>query len=119
MATPAGRKAVHGFLLSEGVYTTFDAPGVAITFLSGVNDRGQIVGFTNSDLAGTPVVHGFLLDDGRRGSVHADRLPGRVRRNGGIWHRRPRPDRRRLREPRCRAGWPARSHADADDDVGL
>ena len=75
MATP-GPAAVHGFLLSEGVYTTFDAPAVAITFPSGINDRGQIVGFTNSDLAGTPVVHGFLLANGAEGPFTPIDFPG-------------------------------------------
>ena len=37
----------HGFLLSEGVFTTFDAPfaGVAITPFGRINNSGQIAGY--------------------------------------------------------------------------
>src|SRR5262249_13340269 len=34
----------HGFLLSEGRYTTIDVPGSTLTELLGINDAGQIVG---------------------------------------------------------------------------
>ena len=49
----------HGFLLSSGVYTTIDAPGAeGYTFASGINDLGQIVGYS----IGSTGVTGFLYD---------------------------------------------------------
>ena len=62
--------------------------------------------------------HGFLLDKGVEGPFTPIDFPGAPRTGAfgindrgqivGIYH-----------EPRCRAGWPAEPHADADDDVGL
>lgn len=37
-------KKVHGFLFSNGTYTTIDVPGAAITQARGINSRGDIVG---------------------------------------------------------------------------
>ena len=37
---------MNGFLLSSGTYTTIDYPGSTTTILSGINDKGQIVGYT-------------------------------------------------------------------------
>jgi probable HAF family extracellular repeat protein len=37
--------ALHSFLKDGDMFTTFDVPGAASTFASGINDRGQIVGF--------------------------------------------------------------------------
>ena len=34
----------HGFLYTNGVFTTIDAPGAVDTFLTGINDAGEIVG---------------------------------------------------------------------------
>jgi probable HAF family extracellular repeat protein len=60
----------HGFLLDNGSYTTFDAPGHIIGWADlipfpggriGINNSGQIVG-AYGDASG--VVHGFLLDQG-------------------------------------------------------
>lgn len=42
----------HGFLLSGGAYTTIDYPRVAATFLTGINDKGMIVGYTSSGTFG-------------------------------------------------------------------
>jgi probable HAF family extracellular repeat protein len=55
--------AVHGFIWSNGRFSQFDAPGssqtaafgVSGTFINGINDRGDIVGFYSD---GTKV-HGF------------------------------------------------------------
>jgi probable HAF family extracellular repeat protein len=47
----------HGFLLSQGIYTTVDFPGAVVTTPSGINDAGQIVGgYVDS----SGVSHGFL-----------------------------------------------------------
>ena len=47
----------HGFVLSDGQYTTIDVPGAADTAALGINDAGQIVGeYTGG--------HGFLLSNG-------------------------------------------------------
>jgi hypothetical protein len=45
-----GGIAVHGFLLSSGVYSQLDCPGAAQTVVHGMNDVGQIVGGTDNDL---------------------------------------------------------------------
>ena len=48
---------VHGFLDSNGTFTTLDPTGAAFTEAFGVNNRGQIVGvYVDS----TPQQHGFL-----------------------------------------------------------
>jgi probable HAF family extracellular repeat protein len=54
----------HGFLLSDGQYTTLDDPnaGVFGTSAEGINDRGQIVGVYN-DVNGYR--HGFVLSHGQ------------------------------------------------------
>jgi hypothetical protein len=47
----------HGFLLSRGVFTSFDFPGAIFTDAAGVNPGGIIVGvYVDS----TNVVHGFI-----------------------------------------------------------
>lgn len=48
---------VHGLLLSEGIFTSIDAPGAVETVAFGINDNGQIVG-VYADASGRP--HGFL-----------------------------------------------------------
>jgi hypothetical protein len=47
----------HGFLLSGGEFTSIDFPGASGTVASGINPRGDIVGFYVSAGVG----HGFLL----------------------------------------------------------
>ena len=47
----------QGFLIHNGALTTINAPGASTTFLSAINDLGQIVGFTNG-------ANGFLLSSG-------------------------------------------------------
>jgi probable HAF family extracellular repeat protein len=51
---------VHGFLYSDGTYTTIDPPGGTLTNADAINASGQIVGFFND--AG--VRHGVLYSDG-------------------------------------------------------
>jgi len=52
-----GAGAAHGFLLSNGTYTTIDVPGAVVTNAFGINNAGQIVGYY-IDASG--VAHGFL-----------------------------------------------------------
>jgi len=39
---------LHGFLLSQGSFTTIDYPGAIDTRLTGINPEGQIVGQDNA-----------------------------------------------------------------------
>jgi uncharacterized membrane protein len=48
---------MHGFLLSGGVYTTIDFPGSTETLISGINDNGQMVGWSTNGSTFT----GFLV----------------------------------------------------------
>lgn len=52
-------KKTHGFLLSDGVFTTIDVPGAASTLARGINARGDVVG-TYVDAA--KLTHGFLAE---------------------------------------------------------
>ena len=70
-----GQPAQHGFLLSNGVYTTFDAPGAVGTFPAGINNRAQIVGTTIDDPTGT-TRRGFLLAMGAKGPFTPIAFPG-------------------------------------------
>src|SRR5262249_38909232 len=77
---------VHGFLYSDGVYTTIDDPLGNYTVAFGINNKGQIVGYYN-DSSGA---HGFdltllgqystgnfsLASDGHGGTVVTDPLVG-------------------------------------------
>jgi probable HAF family extracellular repeat protein len=54
---------VHGFLLDQGSYNTFDVPGAISTPTSGINDSGQIVGAGITSI-GPTYGDGFLLDNG-------------------------------------------------------
>lgn len=49
---------VHGFLLSEGVYTTIDFPGAIATLCCGVNSSDALVGPYFDSVGGG--IHGFL-----------------------------------------------------------
>lgn len=47
----------HGFLLSNGVFASFDFPGAILTDAAGINPGGIIVGvYVDS----ANVVHGFI-----------------------------------------------------------
>jgi len=54
--------AFHGFLLSDGQFSTIDFPGAINTTANGINPRGDIVGRHD-----TPdgVSHGYLLSGGQ------------------------------------------------------
>jgi uncharacterized membrane protein len=66
---------VHGFLRDRtGRFRTIDRPGAAATYVTGVNDRGQLVGISGEgpdDLGLKP--RGFLLDRGVYAEIN---LPG-------------------------------------------
>jgi probable HAF family extracellular repeat protein len=48
------KERLHGFLLSGGTYFTIDDPlGVDVSFASGINGSGQIVGDTTTPAANT------------------------------------------------------------------
>jgi probable HAF family extracellular repeat protein len=47
---PTDPEAVDGFLLSNGDYTTFDAPGAGITLPFAINNRGHIVVSTTAGM---------------------------------------------------------------------
>jgi uncharacterized membrane protein len=66
---------LRGFLLSKGVYTTFDVEGVPFTSPNGINNRGQIAGYTAVDLVQTEL-HGFLLANGVKGPFTPIDVPG-------------------------------------------
>jgi len=53
--------ARHGFILNNGVYTSYDKPGAVRTLLTGINNQGKIVGFYRDIHL---VAHGFTLFDG-------------------------------------------------------
>jgi probable HAF family extracellular repeat protein len=57
----------HGYLLSDGHYTTLDAPGAVSTIALGINDHGQIVGYS---IDSSGVTHGFLLSHGQYTSIN-------------------------------------------------
>jgi hypothetical protein len=51
----------HGFLLHDGQLTRIDVPGAIVTLISGINNRGEIVGgyldanFSGHTFLGTPI----------------------------------------------------------------
>jgi hypothetical protein len=62
-------------VLSKGVFTRFDAPGVPAIFPFGLNDRGQIVGSAYRDPAAT-AGRGFLLAKRPSGGFTPINFPG-------------------------------------------
>ena len=55
-------KVVHGFVLSDGQFTTIDAPaGATYTNVTGINSRGETVG--RYTVGG--VTHAYLLSGGQ------------------------------------------------------
>jgi hypothetical protein len=64
-----------GFVLDRGRFTTFSVPGAPITLPFGINDQGQIVGYSFSDPT-APTPSGFLRD--ARGRFTAINRPGAI-----------------------------------------
>ena len=58
--SPDGEKTI-GFTLIDGVYSTYDFPGSNNTYLYGLNNRGQAVGFYEG---ADEVAHGLIVHDG-------------------------------------------------------
>ena len=52
---------IHGFVLSNGKYTTIDYPGAEGTEVLGINDSGVMVGI---DTTSDGLVHGWILQNG-------------------------------------------------------
>jgi uncharacterized membrane protein len=68
--------SIAAFLLDRGRYTTIEAPepGVELAPI-GINNRGQIAGYTAVDLVQTEL-HGFLLAEGVEGDFTPIDFPG-------------------------------------------
>ena len=77
-------------------------PARPFTLPPGINNRGQIVGIYSERRCPEPSPR---VPAGQRhhGPFTPIDFPG-APQHRGVRHQRPRPDRRRLREPRCRAG---------------
>jgi type II secretory pathway pseudopilin PulG len=69
------RIGFHGFVWERGRFTTIDAPGAVGTFVSDINNRGQIVGSAYRD-PGATAGRGFLLAKGPRGAFTPINFPG-------------------------------------------
>ena len=70
------RSLTPGFLLQRGRYTTIEVPGATVeTAPTGINNRGQIVGFSVSNPAAA-TARGFLLARGVNGPFTPVRFPG-------------------------------------------
>jgi uncharacterized membrane protein len=67
-ALPSAPTQRHGFLLKDGVYSSFDPPGSLFTNALGINERGDIVGryctLSRCRPPGNGDYRGFLLRDG-------------------------------------------------------
>jgi len=83
-------KKTHGFLLSDGVFTTIDVREAGNTMARGINARGDIVGsyqiIPPTKLGGD--IHGFLLRDGALTTFthpdHLNTIPQRISAKGVI-----------------------------------
>jgi hypothetical protein len=57
----------HGFLLSNGTFTTIDAPGSTFTAATGINPQGDILGIYQDSISLN--LHGFLLSKGKFSTI--------------------------------------------------
>lgn len=62
---------IHGFVWDGGTFTQIDAPDADITYLHGINNRGQVVGHSRKDIFA--LAHGFLWANGQFTSLD---IPG-------------------------------------------
>jgi uncharacterized membrane protein len=79
----------HGYLLSDGVFTTIDYPGAVYTGASGINARGEIVGAYQRPGERPIDFHGYLRTrDGDFIAIdfpgHFNTIPQRILGNGLI-----------------------------------
>ena len=70
--------AVHGFVFARGAFTTIDYPGAAFSIATGINGRGEIVGWCE-DANG--IQHGYVQRHGVFATVDvpdapSTRIPG-------------------------------------------
>ena len=63
--------SIHGFVWNRGKFTQVDAPDANITYLHGINNRGQVVGHFREDIHA--LAHGFLWANGEFTSLD---IPG-------------------------------------------
>jgi uncharacterized membrane protein len=61
-SNPTPSAIVHGYLYSNGTFTTLDPPGSSGTTPKGINDHGEVVG-SYDDSAN--ILHGFIYDHGK------------------------------------------------------
>jgi probable HAF family extracellular repeat protein len=71
---------VHGFLLSDGQYTTIDDPLSGYNQAYGINDSGQIVGYYGGGYYGDDShYHGFLFSGGQYTTIDdPNAVPGTI-----------------------------------------
>jgi probable HAF family extracellular repeat protein len=80
----------HGFLLSNGKFTSLDYPGGpgTSTFARGISADGDIVGSYSTPPGTPPNIHGFLLSQGNYSEVqfpgHLGTIAQRILPNGDI-----------------------------------
>ena len=82
-AWPGALNRRHGFILRDGVFTTFDPPGSNWTNVLGINDHGLIAGrYCTLDVCrktGLGDFHGFKMEDGEITTID---VPGAKETNG-------------------------------------
>ena len=95
-ALPSAPSQRHGFLLKDGVYSSFDPPASTFTNALGINERGDIVGrycvLSRCRAPGNGDFRGFLLRDGEftnldvAGAIETDafKINGRGQILGGF-----------------------------------
>jgi hypothetical protein len=72
--TAPGTINLDGFLLSKGVYRTFDAPDALLTLPLAISNRGEIVGVTAPGPGA--FARGFVLREGAEGPFTRIEFPG-------------------------------------------
>jgi uncharacterized membrane protein len=80
-ALPSAPSQRHGYLLKDGVFTSFDPPGSNFTNALGINERGDIVGrycTLTPCLPGGGDFRAFLLRDGEYTTLEAPGAIGTV-----------------------------------------
>jgi probable HAF family extracellular repeat protein len=75
---PTDPGTLGGFVLSRGRYATFDPDDNALTVPLGINNRGEIAGYTAARFGATEDAdaHGFVLRKGAGGPITRIDVPG-------------------------------------------